>query len=303
MKVGATLAAIDIGTHSVRMLLGTYDGHAVKGEKQLVITKLGEGLAFSHRLAGAAIARTAKAVEGFVAMARARGAVPPVYAYATSAAREAENGKELLDRLAMIEGLETEIIDGDAEALLAYCGAAKPGEVVMDIGGGSTELSRKKGDAFLSRSVPFGTVTALERALSGGKRIDTKTVLAMTEYGRPLVQELCHTVMGSDKAETLVGVGGTATQLAMLFLGLPSYDPGRVQGFAMPLSELDHLQEKLVSLTTQQRRELPGMHLDRADVIVAGCLIARLVMAESGAHTLVSSDLDGLDAYLFSKLR
>lgn len=303
MNKGKRAAAIDIGTHSVRMLIGCGGNDGLKGEKRLTITRLGEGLVQTGRLGFDAMRRTAAAVRHYVEIAQQNGVSLPVYCYATSAAREAENGREFLELLQTIDGLVPEIIDGEKEAQLAYQGAASLGEVVMDIGGGSTELSRMDDGAFRSHSVPLGTVTSLERFLDDFDGIGPLLMLAMADRGKAMVDMLCHSVLGSDKVKELVGVGGTATQLAMLFLQLPEYDPQRVHGFRMTIDELDHLQSRLVNMTTQQRMEMSGMHPKRADVIVAGCLIARMVMMQAGAETLVASELDGLDAYLCGKCK
>jgi exopolyphosphatase/guanosine-5'-triphosphate,3'-diphosphate pyrophosphatase len=285
MKVGERVAAIDIGTHSVRLLSGVFTGERVLGAKRLVITRLGEGLVHTGVLGDAAIARTVDAVRGFAEQARTEGVLAPVYCYATSAAREAANGRALLEALRGIEGVEAEIIGGDEEALLAYRGASALGAVVLDIGGGSTELSRMDGGALLTRSVPLGTVTSLESALGVGDAIGPLTVMAMAERARTMVGALCEGVLAGEKTSALVGVGGTATQLAMLFLALPSYDAQRVHGFRMELSALDELQQRLVNMTHAMRKAMPGMHPARADVIVSGCLIARMVLARSGANT------------------
>lgn len=302
MNIGTKAAAIDIGTHSVRMLLAAYDGTGFTGRKRLVITRLGEGLVQTKQLNDEAMRRTAKAVRDFVEQAKEEGAILPVYGYATSAARQAKNGRDFLNMLFGIEGLKAEIIDGNQEALLAYQGAAALGDAVMDIGGGSTELSRMKSGALVSRSIPLGTVTSLEK-YAFGHEIGPILLMAMAQRVLPMVASLCHMVLGEDRLQTLAGVGGTATQLAMLFLKLPEYDPDRVHGFAMKMEELDKLHFQMGRMTTEQRRAMPGMHPERADVIVTGCLIARMVMMQSGAKTLIASELDGLDAYLFNKHR
>ncbi len=303
MNIGEMAAAIDIGTHSVRMLIGRYDGSGIVGEKRLTITRLGEGLVRTGVLNSQAMQRTAVVVRSYVELAKQYGVKGPVYCYATSAAREAKNSQEFLTLLQQIDDLNAEIIDGETEALIAYQGASMLGGVVMDIGGGSTELVRMKDGKLCGHSVPLGTVTSLERFLDEFDAIGPMMVMAMAQRGKPLVNQLCTCVLQNDKTDTLVGVGGTATQLAMLFLELPEYDGKKVNGYSMTLDELDRLQARLVNMTTKQRLEMPGMHPRRADVIVAGCLIARMVMAHAGAKTLIASDYDGLDAYLLSKCR
>ncbi len=295
-------AAIDIGTHSVRLLLADVEHKTLCATKKyLHITRLGEGLASTGMLQPQALTRTVQAVREFVRLAQQSGAQPPVFCYATSAAREAANGAALLEQLAEISGLQTEIIGGELEAYLAYHGASCKGGVVLDIGGGSTELTCWREEKLYTRSIPMGCVTLLERL------IDTNPIIpAQQERLRQETQMhaegLCKQVLGNHKVERVIGVGGTATQLAMLSLGLPAYDAGRVQGFVMHKDRLEALLEHLLHLPLEQRRCLPGMEPQRADVIVPGCAIAVAILQHTGADALVASDKDGLDGYLAYKL-
>lgn len=298
MQVGMKASAIDIGTHSVRLLNAQFDGAKWRGDKRVTITRLGEGLAQNGHISDAAMQRTIAAVEAFLQDAREFGTEQPVYCYATSAARQAQNGQDLIDHLNQIPGLQAEIVDEQTEAMMAYRGAACPGQVVMDIGGGSTELSREKDGRLKSFSVRLGCVTILERFLGTGGDIGPLQMLAMGDEGRRKAHILCDNVLGDERIDSIVGVGGTATQLAMLHLELPQYDARAVNGCAMTFEDVNQMLNLLISLPLEERRKLPGMDPRRADVIVSGCMIARAVMKVSGAEKLIASDLDGLDGYL-----
>lgn len=301
MQVGTRASAIDIGTHSVRLLNAQFDGTQWRGEKRIAITRLGEGLTQSGILSDAAMARTQAAVEAFLQDAKAFGAQLPVHCYATSAARQAQNGQALMERLNALPGICAEIIDEATEAMIAYRGAARPGQVVMDIGGGSTELSREKDGKLKSFSVRLGCVTILERFLGTGGDIGPLQMLAMGDEGKRKARILCDNVLGDERADSILGVGGTATQLAMLHLQLPQYDAQAVNGCTMEFAEVNQMLDRLISLPLEERQKLPGMDPRRADVIVSGCMIARAVMKASGAKQLIASDLDGLDGYLAYK--
>lgn len=295
-------AAIDIGTHSVRLLLADVEQNALRHtRKYLQITRLGEGLAATGALQPQALARTVQAVGDFVQLAQQRGAQTPVFCYATSAAREAANGQLLLEQLRQIAGLQAEIIDGKLEAYVAYRGAACQGNVVLDIGGGSTELTCLQEGKLRTHSIPMGCVTLLERLIDTNPIAPAQRERLWLET-QTRAEELCRQVLGKHMVEYVVGVGGTATQLAMLALKLPAYDAEQVQGFRMSKESLEQLLERLFSLSLEQRRTLPGMELKRADVIVPGCAIALGILQHTGAKALIASDRDGLDGYLAYKL-
>ena len=303
MQTGTKASAIDIGTHSVRLLNAQFDGTRWRGAKQVIITRLGEGLAQSGVLSDAAMERTVAAVGTLLQDAKAFGSQLPVYCYATSAARQAQNGQALIDRINQLPGICAEIMDETTEAMVAYRGAARPGQVVMDIGGGSTELSREKDGQLKSFSVRLGCVTILERFLGTGGDIGPLQLLAMGDEGKRKARILCDNVLGDEQVDSILGVGGTATQLAMLHLKLPQYDAQAVNGCTMDFDEVNQMLNLLISVPLEQRQKLPGMDPRRADVIVSGCMIARAVMKASGAKHLIASDLDGLDGYLAYKMQ
>lgn len=294
----AGYAAIDIGTHSVRLLIHEEN----RSRKYVKVTRLGEGTSQTGRLSEVAMTRTVHAVQEFLEQAVHRNVLMPIWCYATSAARECVNGPELLERLNALPGLRAEIISGEMEAMIACRGAAAPGYPVLDIGGGSTELIRLQGGTIHALSVPMGTVTMLERYGLVPEDMEADAMHQMEESIRSFAETLCQAVLPRSGADTLFGVGGTATQLAMLFLALPTYDSEQVQDYVMSLEKMKLLLKRLIQMDSEQRRALPGMHPQRADVIVSGCMIACAMLQASGAKRLVASDRDGLDGYLAWKI-
>ena len=294
-------AAIDIGTNTVRLLIAEKEQAGRKGRKWVACTRIGEGLQRSGRLGEEGMRRTQEAVERFFQEAKKEGCCLPVYCYATSAVREAENGKDFLKRLERIEGLCAEIIPGEAEAQIGFLGAGGGQGVILDIGGGSTELvCGENGVILAGKSVRMGVVTALEKYLKHDPPTQEE-IQELFSFTQSKAEELKRAVCPGGKRE-IVGVGGTATQIAMLFLKRPQYDPKAVQGYRMETEQLEDLFRQMAGIPTQQRKAMTGMDPERADVILPGCAIMLSVLKELGSEAIFASDLDGLDGYLMQKL-
>lgn len=293
-------AAIDIGSNSVRLLLREQTEAGSTSQKFLATTRISEGMARTGALSKPAMQRTRQAIARFTQQALAWGVATPVYCYATSAVREAANGEEFIATLASIGELEAEIIPGDYEAQCAYVGADADGLPVLDIGGGSTEIIVPVDGLPQGRSVRLGCVTALELFMQNDPPTPGQ-VAEMDAYCAERAQLLLDGII--EHADTIVGVGGTATQLAMLELGLPAYDPQAVDGYTLTLSNLQSLYTQLQTLSDQARKRLPGMDAERSDVIVSGATILLAVMKQCGAGQTIASDKDGLDGYLTLKTR
>ena len=286
-------AAIDIGTNSVRLLICEKENGRIKGEKKVCITRLGEGLSKEKHLTQEAMQRTEQAVLQFAKEAVSQGAEGPVWCYATSAARQADNGLAFLQRLTDSGLVRAELLSGEEEAQAAYLGSQAKGRPVLDVGGGSTELTIQQGACLNGQSIPLGCVTLKEQYM--------KTDRMETEQKQAL-RALTEKVLCGQRAETLIAVGGTATQLAMLTLGLPAYDANRVHGFQLTKEQVETWYDTLTTLSGAERRALPGMEAKRADVIVCGTAIIAAVMDNCGAVMIQVSDKDGLDGYLQRKM-
>ena len=281
-------AVIDIGSNSVRLMFWA-DGKVLY--KQLSTTRLGEGTAFSLCLKEEAIERTARAVSAFAERAKQEGA-EDVFAYATEAVRSAENKEVFLARVRQLSGLEVEVLSGDTEAKLGLFGAlGDSGDGGMiDVGGASTEVSfRKSGDLVFSVSIPLGAVRLYD--------LCHDSIKCLRNSVSPHLEKLSD----APKGLPVYGVGGTATTLAAVYLKLERYSSSAVQGCRIKESELGPLTAQLLSLSAEERKQLPGMDARRADIIGGGAFLLTSVLETLGADELIVSDSDNLEGYIAYK--
>lgn len=293
------VAVIDVGTNSVKLLVGdtTAAGEVSPIWETSEQTRLGGGSYDSQRLQPEAVERTAVCVARLAEAARARGA-ECVGVIATSAAREAENAKLLLESVRRKARLEVKVISGDQEAEWTYHGVRSEAGLptgpllIVDVGGGSTEFVLGEGRSIrFRRSYLLGTVRLLERLTVGDPprtedwqhcREETRKVLlgGVLPDLRPWLGDKPRA------ACTLVGASGTATVLARLERRVDSYDRSRLDGVAVSLDRLRTLREALWALPLESRRQLPGMPADRADVMLTGAAIYEEILAALGVEAL-----------------
>lgn len=275
------VCAVDIGTNSVRSVVADvtppstiavvhYSGH---------ITRLGEGFSSSYTLKPEAIERTVRTAAEFVEHGTRLGA-SALKLVATSAARDAHNGDALVQALRDATGIEPEIVSGEREAALVLAGVRASGLLgpgpllVVDVGGGSTELiTVMPGQPPRLLSIDVGAVRLTERFIKTNPPRPDEIASASAHAEAELA--------GIDitrKALDLVGLGGTITTIAAMLLALSVYDAAKVHGYTITLDDVEPLIRRMAGLSTEQRRELPGLEPGREDIIVAGCLIVRAVM-------------------------
>ena len=299
------LAAVDCGTNSVRLLVSRLvDGRLVEVDRRLHLTRLGQGVDATGRFHPEALARTLDAMADFGAELDELG-VSHRRVVATSAARDAANSSEFFDGARARLGVDAEIIPGEEEARLSYAGAvgalpdvAQP-VLVMDIGGGSTELVLgSDGQVRHAISLDVGSVRVRERFLHSDPPT-AEEVAAATAHIDALLD-----ASGIDFATvaTWVGVGGTVTSLSALAQELPTYDRARVHGSVVTHGELDELGQRLLVMPVAAVAQLPTMVPGRADVICCGALIARRV-ASHIAPDLTVSEADILDGMVLGLVR
>jgi exopolyphosphatase/guanosine-5'-triphosphate,3'-diphosphate pyrophosphatase len=299
------VAAIDVGTNTVLLLVAEQreDGIAPLVERA-EITRLGRGVDASGRLEPAAIAATVRVLAAYAAEARALG-VREIACVATSAARDAANGAEFFEATRAAAGLVPEIISGDEEARLVWRSAwrdfggpsgpppfppAAP-LAVLDVGGGSTELSFGDGPAPRGRqSLQVGAVRLTERHVHEDP-ISPATVTALRAAAREALAPLATMEgLGGLPGARLIGVAGTVTTLAAVLQGLPAYDAERVHGSTLDLDQVELLIDRLGALPLAERAALPGMEPKRADVIVAGAVVVAEAARRLGFDRLTVSD-------------
>jgi exopolyphosphatase/guanosine-5'-triphosphate,3'-diphosphate pyrophosphatase len=291
------LATIDLGTNTVRLLVAdiSADGrwHAVVHDQR--VTRLGEGLAASGRLGDTPMRRTTAMVTEYARRAKATGA-RALRIVATSAVRDAANGREFAVAVERATGQAVEIVSGEEEArltirgIVAGLGASQGTLLAFDIGGGSTEyILAHAGRVETAISLRLGVVPLSER-FPFPARVDADRYRAMeSEIRTRLGQELPHAVRVSG-APHLVGTAGTVTTLAALDLGLQAYDATRVQGHRLSRASLEKLRDRLCALTQDERGRLPCLEPGRADLIVPGVAIVLASLDVTQMEAIVASD-------------
>lgn len=277
--------AIDIGTNSTRLLIaGLQEGRVLPLYSALRITRLGEGMTRGEGLRPEAVRRTLKALAEYRQLLEEFG-VGRVRVVATSAAREAADASAFIRQVREETGLMVEVIPGEEEAYLSYLGACRglPGissGMVMDIGGGSTEFTfcATGGERPVCRSVPMGAVRLTEQPLLLDR------LLALY---KPVLDGL--SAIGADR---LIGVGGTVTTLAAVDQGLVDYDRERVHGYRLTRPAVERILFHLAAKDSRERRAVPGLQPERADIIVAGTTILWMVLSYLGAAQITVSEAD-----------
>ena len=308
------IAAVDIGTNTVLLLVAELgdNGDIRAVHEQATITRLGESVDRTRALSPAAIARTNECLGRYAQIATALGA-ERIAVVGTSAMRDAAQGDLVRDHIARVFGVPARILSGQDEARLTFLGAMSHGgidraiggggggecPVAFDVGGGSTEVVRgrrlggSRAQIEYAESFDVGSVRLTERHV----RSDPPTPGEISEIARNaaaefarIPAEICH-VQSEPSAERLVPIGlaGTMTTLASVALGLPRFDPAALEGATLSVGALRATINHLASLPLETRRALPQMVPERADVIVAGGIIALAILDRIGAS---SGDVD-----------
>jgi exopolyphosphatase/guanosine-5'-triphosphate,3'-diphosphate pyrophosphatase len=293
------VAVVDIGTNSTRLLIADVEHGRVTGERErrTTITRLGAGVDADGTLNHDAMDRVYRALDDYRELIDGHG-VDRALAVLTSAVRDAKNGQEFAATVEQHYGLEPHVLSGDEEARLTFLGATSERDpddrtptLVFDIGGGSTELVIGTGSEMTFHvSTQTGVVRLTERHIHTDPPTpdelailaqDTRAILA---DGAP--QELRNAV------ERAIGVAGTATSLGAIAQRLEPYDPKKVHGYVIGRNECERILGRLASLPLEQRREVPGLHPDRAPTIVAGVIILLEILKLFGLDEVEISEHD-----------
>jgi exopolyphosphatase / guanosine-5'-triphosphate,3'-diphosphate pyrophosphatase len=271
------VGAVDLGTNSTRLLVADVEDGAVREvARGLAITRLGEGVDSRRKLLPKAIARVRNVLADYRSQLESLGSERTL-AVATSAVRDADNGEAFLGEVEWSYGFATQLLSGDEEAAFTYRGVTagrriEPGTLIVDIGGGSTELILS--DRHVSLDV--GCVRLTERFGEDADAAGASVATTLPDW----------------PVESAIGVAGTVTSLAALDLGLVDYDPERVHGHVLGAPTVDEQLQCLAALTLEERRAVPGLEPERAPVIVAGAAILRAVLLRYGLGAIEASEHD-----------
>lgn len=296
-------AAVDVGSNSCRLLVVDADGQPIIREME--ITRLGRGVDEHGRLDDGSLERTLEVVERYRERWEEHGvASGAVRIAATSAVRDAVDRDRFFEGVRERTGVDAVVLSGDDEARTTFRGVAARLDVqaplvVIDVGGGSTELivGGEDGAVTAAVSLQLGSVRLTERLLRSDPpsedevRSAREEVRVELEEGRRQLED-----RGADpRVGTLVGVAGTVTTLTALHLDIDPYDPELVHGTRLPRAVADVLTDVLLRMTVADRAQLPQVSPGREDVIAGGAMIVRGVMERFGHRELVTSEADILD--------
>jgi exopolyphosphatase / guanosine-5'-triphosphate,3'-diphosphate pyrophosphatase len=288
------IAALDVGSNTVLMLVVecNVDEQPCVLADLARITRLGRGVDACGRLDPESAALTLDTIAEFITNAQALGAERIVGA-ATAALRDAADGSEFLAKVKQRTGLTLEIISGQTEAELSYISTREglgisPAEqlLIVDIGGGSTELIRAEPDHALEAvSLQLGSVRLTERIIHHDPPTPKET-----DTLRAILDESLRELGWNYRPAKMIGIAGTITTLCAIQLGLKRYASERVHGCPLEAAEILNLIDLLGSIPLEARKQLPGMEAGRADVLFAGAVILERVMNHFGCRKVLVSD-------------
>ena len=296
------VAAIDCGTNSLRLLVADVaeQGSSVELERTMEVVRLGQGVDRTGAFAPEALQRTFSAVDRAAALI-ARHQPEAIRFVATSASRDVSNREEFFAGIHARLGVEPDVVTGDEEAALSFAGATRElGDtgapfLVVDLGGGSTELVLGARDVEAARSLDVGSVRMTERHLHDDPPSAAQVAAARADVDAALAA--CDVPLA--RARTLVGVAGSITTITAAAIELAEYVPGVLHGVRLPLDQVRAACDRLLHATRAERAAMPFVHPGRVDVIGAGALVWRTVLdrveAEAGITEVVTSEHDILD--------
>lgn len=288
------VGVVDLGTNSTRLLVADVENGSVRElDRRLTITRLGEGVDARRVLLPTAVARVRNVLTDYRRALEDHGAARTL-ALATSAVRDAENGEAFLGEIEWSYGFSTRLLSGDEEALLTFRGVAvgrdvAAGTLVIDVGGGSTELILGGADGIaFHASLDLGCVRLTERFFAhdppGEAEVDGCASFVRARLAREAA------FPGSPT--TAIGVAGTVTQLATLDLGLEREVPERVHGHRMSSEWLAAEVERLSRMRVDEIRVRRGIHPDRAPVLLAGAIVVVETLRHFDVEELEVSERD-----------
>lgn len=310
------LGAVDIGTNSVRLLVADVDTSRRDGgagaardaalrtvDRRMRITRLGQGVDEARALSPDAVDRTLDTLREYRRALDEHG-VERVRVTATSAARDAANRDDFFAAADRVLGVIPELLSGEEEAKLSFLGATAGLEapspyLVVDIGGGSTELVLGTAEPTGLVSLDVGCVRVTEQFLHSDPPAPEELANAVATV-RNLVADVPRLVPGVRDAATLVGLAGTITTVAAVEQGLPRYDPERIHHFVLTREATEDVFRTLATEPAVQRAHNPGLEPARVDVIVGGLVVLVSILRVLEFDAVLVSEADILDGLVRS---
>ena len=299
-----SVAAIDCGTNSTRLLVAGDDGRPL--ERLMRITRLGQGVDATRRLAPDAIERTLTVLREY-REAMDRHGVTRVRMTATSAARDASNRDEFFDAAEAVVGVRPELLAGHEEGRLSFAGATAeldPADgpfLVVDIGGGSTEFVVGTTEADGVVSVDVGCVRMTEKFIHSDPPAPEELSQAISVV-HSYLEDVRREIPAVKDARRLVGLAGTVAAMAAVEIGLPEYDRDRIHHFVLTRAAAEDVFRTLATERRADRIHNPGLEEARADVIVGGACILVAIMRNLDFDQCLVSEADILDGLVASQL-
>lgn len=304
------IACIDIGTNSVRMIvLDPLNSDCIEADKYMETTRIGHGVDKNKLLSEEGMTRTVDALRRFAEVAKGEGVIE-IIAIATSAVRDASNREVFLDKVKAI-GIDVEMISGEEEARLGFLGVAKGVEqsglvkkedniLVVDIGGGSTELIIGNGNEILySISLDIGAVRLHDKFVSEDPVALTEQQ-EMADYIRQIIKPEIDKLQTYD-IKQVIGIGGTISTAGAMVLEMEVYNRKRIHNYYVLLENVYQLNRKLLTQTVKERQEHIGLQPKRADIIPCGFMILQLLLLSLERDGISISEYDNLEGLFFDK--
>ena len=293
------VAVVDVGTNSTRLLIAdiTPGGALTELQRHSEVTRLGQGVDAAGELRPEAMERVLKVLTRYTA-AIDRHKVDRTTGVLTSAVRDARNGREFVARVRDRFDIDARVISGDEEARLTFLGATSARDpdddartAVIDVGGGSTEIIVGRGhEVDFHVSTQAGVVRQTERHIDSDPP-PASELRALAADVRRILKDALQPLKRS-RPPAAIAVAGTATSIAAIDQALDPYDPSRVHGYQVSLATSRLLLARVAALTEAQRREIPGLHPDRAPTIIAGVVILIEVLEALKLQSFEASEHD-----------
>ncbi len=296
-----SVAVIDVGTNSTNLLV--QDDNGVDVARIVATTRLGESLQQTGLLSDEAIIRTVEMIASHIAVATSHG-VSHVVITGTAACRRAHNTQKFIDAVHARTNITVEVLSEKDEATFAFRGALTglpeilSPQLVIDIGGGSTEYTVGVLDAEMSASIPFGSVTGTASHITTDRPRPedlTNLIGAVSDD----LEEIQRNIPAVNSPARAIGIAGTIVTIAAVEIGLATFDEAALHGFVLTRDAAEDVFRTLATETLTQRVLNPGLPADRADIIVAGCCILVSTMRRLHLDEIVVSTrslLDGIAA-------